>query len=74
VWSFRCLGTETIATGLGSVDAVKFVREPRSAYDTRVEVWLDPSRHYLPAHATLRNSTGASEYDLLLEGVDAATP
>jgi len=25
----------------------------------------------LPAHATLRNSTGASEYDLLLDRVDA---
>lgn len=74
VWVFRCAGSETIRTGLGEVAALKFVRDPRSAYDTRAEVWLDPGRHFLPVHATLRNSAGTSEYDLLLEGVEPGTP
>ena len=42
-----------------TVHAVKLVREARSAYDTSAEIWLDPERSYLPAHATLRNSAGA---------------
>ena len=50
--------------------AIKLVREARSAYDTSAEIWLDPQRDYLPAHATLRNNGGASEYELLLERVD----
>lgn len=70
VWTLRYAGLETIETAWGTVHAVKLVREGRSAYDTSAEIWLDPERSYLPAHATLRNSAGASEYDLLLERVD----
>ncbi|HSC65116.1 MAG TPA: DUF3108 domain-containing protein [Caldimonas sp.] len=69
-WTFRCAGPETLATVSGTVHAIKLVRAARSAYDTSAEIWLDPERSYLPARATLRNSTGASEYDLLLERVD----
>jgi len=70
IWTLRYAGRETIETAWGTVHAVKLVREGRSAYDTSAEIWLDPERSYLPAHATLRNSGGASEYDLLLERVD----
>jgi hypothetical protein len=52
------------------VRAIKLVRDARSAYDTSAEIWLDPERSYLPAHATQRNGSGASEYDLLLERID----
>ena len=70
VWTFRYAGRETIEAVRGTVQAVKFVRAGRSAYDTSAEIWLDPERSYLPARAALRNSAGASEYDLLLERVD----
>jgi len=70
VWTFRYAGSEAIETVRATVHAVKLVREGRSAYDTSAEIWLDPERWYLPAHATLRNSSGASEYDLLLERVE----
>jgi len=70
VWAFRYAGRETIETVRGTVQAVKLVRAGRSAYDTSAEIWLDPERSYLPAHATLRNNAGASEYDLLLERVE----
>ncbi|MEO5843945.1 MAG: DUF3108 domain-containing protein [Caldimonas sp.] len=72
VWTLRDAGREDIAAAGGTVHAVKFVREGRSAYDTSAEIWLDTERSYLPAHATLRNSAGGSEYDLLLERVDPA--
>ena len=70
VWAFRYAGRETIETVRGTVHAVKLVRAGRSAYDTSVEIWLDPERSYLPAHATLSNNAGAPEYDLLLERVE----
>ena len=70
VWAFSYAGRETIETVRGTVHAVKLVRAGRSAYDTSAEIWLDPERSFLPAHATLRNNAGASEYDLLLERVE----
>ncbi len=70
VWTLRYVGRENVETARGTVNAVKLVRDGRSAYDTSAEIWLDPERDYFPAHATLRNSSGASEYDLLLERVD----
>ena len=46
VWTLRYAGREDIATASGTVHAVKFVREGRSAYDTSAEIWLDPERSY----------------------------
>jgi hypothetical protein len=70
VWTLHHAGRETIETVSGPANAVKLVREGRSAFDTSAEIWLDPERSYLPAQATLRNSGGAPEYDLLLERVE----
>ena len=52
-WSFRSLGKESLTSFGTAVDTVHLLREPRSPYDTRVEVWLDPARHHLPIRATL---------------------
>ena len=70
VWTLLYAGREAVESASGSVPAVKLVREARSASDSSVEIWLDPQRSYLPVRATLRNSAGLSEYDLLLERVD----
>jgi hypothetical protein len=72
VWTLRSAGVESVETAVGMVRAVKLVREGKSAYDSGAEIWLDPERDFLPAHATLRNSAGGSEYDLLLERVEPA--
>lgn len=61
LWSFRSLGAESLATAAGPLDTVHLLREPRSPYDTRVEVWLDPTRHHLPVRATM----GAGDEDRL---------
>ena len=58
VWSFRILGQETVALPAGSVQALKLLREPRRQYDTKVEVWLDPARQYLPVRARLTDTNG----------------
>jgi hypothetical protein len=70
VWTLRYAGRERIETVRGAVDAVKLVRDGRAAYDTSAEIWLDPGRDYFPAHASLRNSSGTAEFDLLLERVE----
>jgi hypothetical protein len=71
VWTLRYAGRESVETVRGTVLAVKLVRDGRGAYDTGAEIWLDPERDYFPAHATLRNSSGAAEYELLLERIEA---
>ena len=72
VWSLRYAGHEAVVTPGGSVRAIKLVREPSSAHDTGAEVWLDPERAYLPVRATLLDSAGSPDYDLLLERIEAA--
>lgn len=51
-WTVEVLGMEPVPTRSGAVPALHLRREPRGPYDTRVEVWLDPARHYLPLRAT----------------------
>jgi Protein of unknown function (DUF3108) len=71
VWVFRCLGPERVATGAGSVEAIKFMREARETYDTTVQVWLDPGRHGLPVRALQKSGTNDADFDLRLREVVA---
>ncbi len=67
VWTFTVLGRVTLQLPIGTVaDAVHLIREPRRPYDTQVQVWLDPARHYLPAQAFLlvRASGEGTEFRL----------
>ena len=63
VWTFVVQGTETI----DGVPALKLLREPRRPYDTRVDVWLDPARSYLPLRVLQTPSGGGTALDLLRE-------
>jgi hypothetical protein len=71
VWAFRVQGVEEVATGDSPVQALKLVREPRKPHDTRVEVWLAPSLHYLPVRAVLTSEGSALE--LLLQTAQPAS-
>jgi len=64
VWSFLVQGVEDVSTGDTSVRAVKLLREPRKPHDTRVEVWLAPSLHYLPVRARLSSDDSALDLQL----------
>ena len=66
VWVFRFAARESIATGSGRVNAVKFTREPRKPYDTQVEVWLDPARQFLPVRAKLATPPSGDALELVL--------
>jgi Protein of unknown function (DUF3108) len=71
VWAFKVQGVEDVATGDNPVQAIKLVREPRKPQDTRVEVWLAPSLHYLPVRARLINEGSALE--LLMQAAQPAS-
>ena len=68
-WVFDYTATENVATAQGPVRALKFTREPRRPYDSRVEIWLDPARHHVPIHARF---TDGETLDLLLIGAEPA--
>ncbi len=71
VWVFRCLGPDAVDQRGASLDAIKFVREPREPHDTAVQVWLDPKRHDLPVRATQKSGAGDEGYELRLLEVRA---
>jgi hypothetical protein len=66
LWVFRFVELAAIETGVGVVQTAKFVREATDLYDTRVEVWLDPQRHHLPARVLLRSGLDDEGLELLL--------
>lgn len=68
-WVFDYTATENVATAQGPVRALKFTREPRRPYDSKVEIWLDPARHHVPIHARF---TDGETLDLLLIGTEPA--
>ena len=51
--------------------AAELLREPRKPHDTRVEVWLAPSLHYLPVRA--KHTTENSSWDLRLQSSQPPT-
>jgi hypothetical protein len=65
VWTFRVEGPEDVVTGEQTVRAVKLLREPRKAHDTRVEVWLAPSLHHLPVQARLSSEGSTLQLRML---------
>jgi hypothetical protein len=67
IWRFRFVSMETVSTPLGPIMSHKWVREPRRELDSSVEVWLDPTRHYLPVRAQIGATDGAA-IELLLRG------
>jgi hypothetical protein len=66
VWTFRSKGVQPLELAGGPVTTVKLQRLPREPYDTRVEVWLDPARGYLPVRARLTSGREDDVLDLVL--------
>lgn len=68
-WSFFVRGHERVEVGGGRVsNALHLTREPRRPYDTRVEIWLDPTRHHLPVRASLTVLPGGETLELTWTG------
>ena len=66
--------SEDVETAWGTVPRVKLVREARSPTTPAPRSGSTRRATILPARATMRNSAGAVEYDLLLERVEPLIP
>ena len=71
VWTFTVQGTATLELPIGRVDGtVHLIREPRRPYDTQVQVWLDPARHYLPVQVQWRVRASGEGQALRLQALE----
>jgi hypothetical protein len=72
-WQFEVLGREALQLPVGDVpEALLLRREPGRPYDTRVELWLDPTRQYLPVRVRFTTLPGGAPLELTLAGQEAA--
>jgi hypothetical protein len=65
LWTFSVHGPESLLLPGEQLTAWKLVREPDRPYGTRVDVWLDPGRHYFPVRARLSNGDSTTEFSLV---------
>jgi len=68
---FEPIGAGATDPGEGAAPTLRLLRRPGRAYDTRAEVWLDASLHYLPLRVRLSN--GGETLELAWRGA-APTP
>lgn len=57
-WLFTVGREETLTLPGGEQATLKLVRNPRQAFDQRVELWLAPALGYLPARIRITESNG----------------
>jgi hypothetical protein len=68
-WQFTVEAREVLALPAGSLATLKLTRQPRGAYDTRLEVWLAPGQAYAPVRLRLTPPNG-DWLDLQWSGTD----
>ena len=67
VWAFKVQGQPLITLPSGdAVRSLHLLREPRHAYDTQAQVWLDPARQHLPVQIQLRLRAGGEGIEMRL--------
>ncbi len=57
-WTFSVAGQEELNLPQGSVTAIKLTRDPRQAFDQRVEAWFAPSLAYWPVRIKVTQQSG----------------
>jgi hypothetical protein len=68
-WPVEMIGTETVRTARGFVEAKHFMRLPRRDGDRRrIDIWLAPSLGYLPVRLVQTEPNG-TEIELLWHGM-----
>ena len=58
LWRFTVGEPETLALPGGQQATLKLVRNPREAFDQKVELWLAPALDYLPARIRITEANG----------------
>jgi hypothetical protein len=57
-WTFSVAGPEELTLPQGTVTAIKLTRDPRQAFDQRVEAWFAPSLAYWPVRIKVTQQSG----------------
>jgi hypothetical protein len=57
-WPFTVEALEKLSLPGGTLDTLKFTRQPRREYDQKVEIWLAPALSYLPARIRITQTNG----------------
>jgi hypothetical protein len=74
-WVFQVLDWETVDLPDGSsLQALHLKREPRRAYDTQTDVWLDPARQHVLVRALMRVRATGEGTEFLLDGFNGGKP
>ena len=58
IWLFTVGAEETLTLPGGQQSALKLLRNPREAYDQKVELWLAPAMGYLPVRLRITDANG----------------
>ena len=73
VWRFVSQGLQSVNVQDQATPAWRFTREPRKPHDTRIEVWLDPARHFLPVRYRQSSDGSNDVLDLILQEMQIAS-
>lgn len=73
VWHFVSQGLQSVNVQDQATPAWRFTREPRKPHDTRIEVWLDPARHFLPVRYRQSSDGSNDVLDLILQEMQIAS-
>ena len=73
VWHFVSQGLQSVNLQDQATPAWRFTREPRKPHDTRIEVWLDPARHFLPVRYRQSSDGSNDVLDLILQEMQIAS-
>ena len=76
VWTFSVVGTAALALNGGepALLALHLRRSAAQAYDTQIDVWLDPARQHLPVRVRLASPPGDWTSELQLTGLVWTVP
>jgi len=72
-WLLMLEGHEPLTVAGQTVTTTKWVCQPRSQYDAKVEIWLSPSHAWMPARIRITQVSG-SYIDLNLRGMEPLPP
>jgi hypothetical protein len=68
VWSFSVQAVETLDLPVGKVPAaLRLQRQAETAYEPRIEIWLDPQRQYLPVRLRWSHTSGEAGLEMNLQ-------
>jgi len=73
VWHLVVQGAQTLTLQDRPTPTWRLLREPRKPYDSRIEVWLDPARHFLPVRYRQSTEGQSDVLDLVLQEMQFAS-